>query len=103
MRGFRLSQPVRIAPYAEQMLEVLLKAVLGPRRVGALQTLAACVAAAVMVLVPGAAAAIFRTAIREEQARITPLVEQMVRRQSQHLDHGYLLRLRRDVQQQPHN
>ncbi len=85
------------------MLKLLLEAVLGRRRVRALQTLVASVTAAVMILVPGAAAAIFRTAIHEEQARITPLVEQMVRHLSQHLDHGHPLHPPYAVQQHPHH
>jgi hypothetical protein len=92
----------------EHIMNLLLETILSRRKVRALralralQTLVAGVTATVMILVPGAAAAIFRTAIREEQARITPLVEQIVRRLSQHLDHGRPLRLSHAVQQHPH-
>ena len=102
-RRFRLSQPVRIASYAQQMLELLLKTVLGRRRVSALRTLVAGIIAAVMILVPGASAAIFRTAIHEEQARFAPLIEQLLRHVSQHLDHGHLLHLPHAVQPHPHH
>jgi hypothetical protein len=85
------------------MWRLLLEALLGRRRVRALQTLVAGITAAVMILLPGAAAAIFRTAIREEQARIAPLVEQLLRHFSQHLEHGHLLHLPHAVQQHPHH
>jgi len=85
------------------MLILLLEAVLGRPTVRALQTLVAGVTAAVMILVPGATAAIFRAAIHEEQARITPLVEQMVRHLAQHLDPRHLLHLPHAVQQIPHH
>jgi hypothetical protein len=85
------------------MLKLLLKTVLGQRRVRALRTLVAGIVTAVMILVPGASAAIFRTAIHEEQARIAPLIEQLLRHFSQHLDHGRLLHLRHAVQPHPHH
>lgn len=85
------------------MWRLLLEALLGRRRVRALQSLVAGITAAVMLLVPGAAAAIFGTAIHEEQARIMPVLEQVVSRLSQALHHGYLLHLPYAVHQHPHH
>ena len=101
LRGFRLSQPVRISLYADWMLKALLEAVLGRRRVRALRTLVTSLTAALMILVPGAAGAVFRTAIHEEQARVTPLVEQFVRHISQHFDYARPLHLPHIEQQRP--
>jgi hypothetical protein len=77
------------------MLKLLLEAVFGRRMVKALQTLVAGIALAVMVLVPGAAATIFHTAIHEEQERITPFVEHTVDHLSRNLNH-------KDLLQSPH-
>lgn len=84
------------------MLKSLLEAVLGRRRVRALQTLVAGIIAGAMILVPGASAAIFRTAIHEEQAQIEPLVEHLLHHFSQHFDHGHLPHLPRGAQQHRH-
>jgi hypothetical protein len=70
-----------------RMLELLLETLLG-RRVRKLKTLVAGFTAAVMLIVPGAAAAILDAAIHAEQALVTPRVEQMLRNISRHLAHG---------------
>lgn len=71
------------------MLKLLLEAVLGRRRVRTLRRLLAAVTAAV-ILVPGAAAAVFLTVIYVEQAQITPVLKQMVHHLSEPLDRGQL-------------
>jgi hypothetical protein len=81
----------------------LLEELLGKRRVRALRNLVAGIAAAVVLLVPGAAAAIFATAIHEEQARIVPILKQMVSRLSQGLHDGHLLHPLHDVQRHSHH
>jgi hypothetical protein len=85
------------------MWKVLLEALLGWRRVRALRSLLAGVIAAVMILAPGTAAAIFRTAIHEEQARITPLLEQMTRQLTARLDRGQRPHLAHSVQRHLHH
>lgn len=69
------SRLVRISTYASPMWRLLLEALLGRRRVRALRHLVVGVTGSVILFVPGAATAIFRTAIQAEQARITPVLE----------------------------
>jgi hypothetical protein len=81
----------------------LLEELLGRQRVRTLRRLVAGITAAVVLLVPGAAATIFATAIHEEQARIMPILKQMVSRLSQGLHHGHLLHPPYDVQRHSHH
>jgi hypothetical protein len=84
------------------MLSLVLEAALGRRKFRTLRRLVAGITAAVLIVVPGAAAAMFRTAVHEEQARITPLVDEMMRQVVQHLDHGHRLYPPRAIRQHPH-
>lgn len=75
------------------MLMLILEAMLGRRTVRALRRLVAGTVAAVLLLVPGAHAAILGIAIHEEQARVAPVIEQMVRQISRSFDRGHILQL----------
>lgn len=78
------------------MWKLLFEALLGRSKLRTVQSIVDAITAAVILLVPGAAAAIFGTAIYWEQARITPIVVQMVHHASQTLHLPYSL------QQRPH-
>jgi hypothetical protein len=84
------------------MWKLLLEAVLGRRRVRALRRLAAGATVMVMVFVPGAAAAILRIAIHEEQEQVTPLFEQLTHVLSKRLGHGHRLHVSHAAQLHGH-
>ncbi|HTU78870.1 MAG TPA: hypothetical protein VMF09_08945 [Solirubrobacteraceae bacterium] len=58
--------------------------------------------AAVILLVPTARGAILRTAIHEEQARIAPVIAQLMRQISRNLDRGRSLHVTTGVKQSHH-